>query len=514
LSRPALPFARFVLFNGESDRERVKARLSGGQERYNLFMENQQASNVAQAIYHQSEERPFSVSQALRLVKSTLEQLHLKILGEISEISNNPNYKAVYFTIRDKSAALPCLIWRDRYRMNGVDLAVGQKVEVDGYFSVYAAKGRMNFTATAVQPAGEGVLRAQVAALAKKLEAEGLFQHQKELDLPELALRVGVVTSPSGKAVHDVLRTLRRRFPAAHVLFAGVRVEGAGAEQQIARGLRVLAGLEGGGVGAAGIAAPGGAAAGGAEDALPEVILLVRGGGSYEDLMPFNSEVVARQIAALPIPVITGIGHEPDTTIADMCACRRASTPTAAAEAAVPQAADLILQLAQLRAGLRADFLARLNGWRSASRAQASRLALQNPQTKIRSQLQELALSGERLNNLIEQFLAADRPRLERASTRLDTALRHGMELRKHKLSSYAQGLEQLSPLNVLKRGYALTYREGQVASHAEDFRAGDHIAVRMQDGRVEATVSAVEVAAASSQTTPRFCQTQAEPPP
>lgn len=199
-------------------------------------------------------------------------------------MNDKPGYKAVYFTVKDEKASLPCMMWMNRYQASGVALSVGALVELTGRFSLYAAKGRMNFDVFSVSLAGEGQLRLQVANLARELEAMGLMDPARKRPLPAYPETIGLVTSPRGAAVHDVLRTLRRRYPLARILFAGVPVEGPGAADGCVDGLAkvVFAGAE--------------------------VVLLVRGGGSFEDLMPFNDRRLARTIAACPVPVVTGIG--------------------------------------------------------------------------------------------------------------------------------------------------------------------------------------------------------------
>ncbi|MDR1016140.1 MAG: exodeoxyribonuclease VII large subunit [Coriobacteriales bacterium] len=435
-------------------------------------MENLQQPNLAQTIYRRSQEKPLTVTQAMNLLKPTLEQLHLCIIGEVSQISANPAYKAVYFTLRDAKSALPCLIWRDAYRRCGIELKVGEKYQLDGNFSLYAAKGQMQFSVGGIQPAGEGILRAQVAALAKRLEAEGLFQRQKQLQLPQIPARIGVVTSPSGKAIHDVLRTLRRRWPAAVVLFAGVRVEGKGADQELIAGLQRLA--EGDGD-------------------LPEVILLVRGGGSYEDLMPFNSEALARAIAALPIPVITGIGHEPDTSIADMTACKRASTPTGAAEAAVPNAADLRLRLAQLRESLYRRSLAQLDERKTTLRTAQGRLALHNPRTQIRSQIQELAHNSVRIDNAWHRLAERESLRFKANQVQLQANIEGLLHDHVETLQRQAQTLEALSPLAVLGRGFAMATKSGRVLKDSAQIRIGDRVQLRLAHGSLDTEVKGVK---------------------
>ena len=269
-----------------------------------------------------------SVSAAMGLAKNALEEVVVRLVGEVSEVNDKPGYKAVYFTVKDEKASLPCMMWMNRYQASGVALSVGALVELTGRFSLYAAKGRMNFDVFSVSLAGEGQLRLQVANLARELEAMGLMDPARKRPLPAYPETIGLVTSPRGAAVHDVLRTLRRRYPLARILFAGVPVEGPGAADGLVDGLAkvVFAGAE--------------------------VVLLVRGGGSFEDLMPFNDRRLARTIAACPVPVVTGIGHEPDTSIADMVADVRASTPTAAAEAVAPAQSEITARIQGLGAAM------------------------------------------------------------------------------------------------------------------------------------------------------------------
>ena len=255
------------------------------------------------------EKKPLSISEALDVAKGSLEKLKLRVLGEVSEVNVKPGYANAYFTLKDETGTLPCQMWHDRFEKCGITLEVGMMVELVGRFSLYPKKGRMHFQVFAISVAGEGMLRQQVAMLQRKLEAEGLMAPERKVPVPAYPMKIGVVTSPRGDAIHDVLRTTRRRFPLAHIYVAGVPVEGARAPEYIVEGMRACF------------------------RARVEVILLVRGGGSYEDLMPFNDEQLARAIVKCPIPVVTGIGHEPDTTIADLVGDLRASTPTGAAEA-------------------------------------------------------------------------------------------------------------------------------------------------------------------------------------
>lgn len=395
-----------------------------------------------------SESSALSVSAALGLAKRQLEGISVRVIGEVSELAVNARYKAVYFTVKDKGASMPCMMWNNRYRASGVQLKVGDLVELDGRFTLYAAKGRMNFDVSSVRLAGEGDLRMQVANLAKRLEAEGLMAQARKRPLPGLPSRIGLVTSPRGAAVYDVLRTLRRRYPIAEIVFAGVGVEGAGAPAGIIEGLRAV------------------------EAAGPDVILLVRGGGSFEDLMPFNDESLARAIASASMPVVTGIGHEPDTSIADMVSDLRASTPTAAAESVAPSAQELSLALSGMAARLTSAERSRLH---------ASSLRL--------GALSSLPLFREpmRLFDGDARRLDAIRSSLSSFGRTFPKAFADGVALEAARLEAY-------SPLSVLSRGYAIaTNAKGDVVRTIRAVHVGDAINVRVSDGVMRCDVEGFE---------------------
>lgn len=425
-----------------------------------------------------------SVSDAMRLAKRALEQLSLRIVGEVSECTVKPGYKAIYFTVRDESAVLPCLMWRDAFDACGLDLRPGMLVEVSGSFTAYAPKGRMQFQVRTLNPAGEGVLRLQVAALARRLEAEGLMAPGRKRALPTFPRKIGLVTSPRGKAVHDVIRTLSRRYPVAELVIAGVQVEGEGSVAAIVRGLQMVA------------AHPG-----------VDVVILGRGGGSYEDLMPFNAEEIARAVAACPVPVVTGIGHEPDDSIADMVADYRASTPTAAAESVAPAHEEVAERL---------DAAARLLGRALAhsvrERAHHLRLLAQRPVFRdtaclLSARMQSLDFTAEALNRALPESLRQSQEtlvrmqeamgrsaarllepqvaRVDASRTRLAAGGMRFLERGERSWDLYAARLEDLSPLGILKRGYAVCYDEtgSRVVRSVDDARPGDRVNVRLASG-------------------------------
>lgn len=438
-------------------------------------------------------EPPISVSDAVGLAKGALEGVRLRVVGEVSEATIKPGYKAVYFSLKDATSVMPCLMWRDAYESSGALLEDGRLVEVTGHFTVYAAKGRMQFQVRQLVVAGEGVLRLQVATLARQLEAEGLMRPERKRALPAFPERIGVVTSPRGKAIHDILRTLRRRYPAAEVVVAGVQVEGESAADQIVLGLEAV----------------------GREPGV-DVVILGRGGGSYEDLMPFNAEQVARAVARCPVPVVTGIGHEPDTSIADMVADLRASTPTAAAEAVAPDAGEIRGRLDAQKRLLARALSHVVTAGEHRLRLAAGRPVLRDPDVFVGPRAQRLdmlagalerALPGQldRRETAIAQARVAlvrlggqlgvpHALRLERGLERIGSAGRGLLETAERNIGSAAARLDDLSPLAILGRGYAVCYGEdGGILRSADDVSFGQRVGVRLSRGRLACIVESAE---------------------
>ena len=262
-----------------------------------------------------------TVTQAVGLAGATLAELPpITVLGEVSGFRGPYGARGhCYFQIKDEASSLECIIWGGVYKASPYELRNGLKMRFTGKFEVYARTGKMSFQISRFEPVGEGLLRQQVAALAEKLRREGLMDEARKRPIPAFCTRVAVVTSLSGAVIDDVKRTLRRRNPLVELICVGSKVQGEGAEAELIDAL-----------GRAARIAP-----------AVDCILLVRGGGSFEDLMTFNDEALARAVAASPVPVVTGIGHEPDTSICDMVSDRRCSTPTAAAESVAPAATEL-----------------------------------------------------------------------------------------------------------------------------------------------------------------------------
>lgn len=440
------------------------------------------------------EKEALSVSAAITIAKSLLQQHAFRITGEVSELSDKPGYKAVYFTIKDNDATLSCLMWKNRYAQAGVPLRIGAKVVVTGKFTIFAPKGRMNFEVSSLSLAGDGDLRAQVAALAEKLRQERLMDTARKRPLVIYPQRIGLVTSPRGAAVHDVLRTLRRRFPAAKILLAGVPVEGKQASLNMIEALHTVV-------------------AAGAEE-----VLVVRGGGSFEDLMPFNDEALARAIAQCPVPVITGIGHEPDTSIADMVADYRASTPTAAAEAVSPHQRDVALLLDEDARRMKSVMMARLNRSDEYLNQIAARPVFRDPLSLFATDFQMLDVLQMSLDRSLGRYLPVQIQNLNQLSHALnqaELALLHryrdslvslqtvlekvgtkSLEPRVSEVALMAARLHDLSPLKTLARGWSIAHNEdGVVVQSITQVKPGDRLSVRVKDGLIDTNVISTDTA-------------------
>jgi exodeoxyribonuclease VII large subunit len=392
--------------------------------------------------------KSWSVTDLTRYLKDLLESDHnladVWVQGEISNFSR-PRSGHLYFTIKDGNASLRCLMWRNMAARLTYMPRDGDEVEVHGGISVYEASGQYQLYADQIRSIGEGALYKEFLRLKAKLDAEGLFDEGRKRPIPARPKQIGIVTSPTGAALRDILNTLRRRYPLVEVILAPTAVQGVDAPAGIVSGLRALN-----------------------RTAHPDVILVARGGGSIEDLWAFNEEAVARAIAASDVPVISGVGHQTDFTIADFVADLRAPTPTAAAELATPDRADLQLTIADLTQRLARAVLSHTNSHRWLLGDLTNRLTRYSPLTRIQR----------------------DRQGLDELSYRASTALTHQMRLQRTQLAGLVQRLTALNPLSILARGYAVVSQsDGTIVRRVAQANPGDHLNVHVSDGEFSAEV-------------------------
>jgi exodeoxyribonuclease VII large subunit len=393
--------------------------------------------------------RVLGVSEVLQGLAGLLEERvgRLWIAGEVSGL-RRPGSGHLYFTLKDAEANLRAVLFRGDGRRLAFDLEDGLEVVAYGELTVYAPRGDLQLVVRAVEPRGEGALRLAFEQLRRRLDAEGLFDAERKRPPPRIPARIGVVASLGSAALHDVLQVLGRRCPAIPVRIAPTRVQGAGASEEISAALDAL--------GAAGEV---------------DVILLVRGGGSLEDLHAFNTEEVARAIARAPVPVVSGVGHEIDVTIADLAADLRAPTPSAAAELAAPDREALAGALRRDRVRLVRAARALLE--RAGRRLDRTRAALASRSPQAR---------------LVER-----RARLEAARAALPRLARAAVTGGRARLAEAGASLDALSPLAVLGRGYALARRErdGAIVRRAEQVEPGERLRIRVAEAEIEATALA-----------------------
>jgi exodeoxyribonuclease VII large subunit len=396
--------------------------------------------------------RVFSVGELVSELKSLLEDEfgRVWVVGEISNLRRARSGHS-YFTLKDDEAQIRAALFRGVAQRLAFDPEDGLEVVVFGDLTLYPSRGDLQIIVRSLEPRGQGALQLAFEQLRARLEAEGLFAPELKRPLPEFPRRVGVVTSPSGAAIRDVIQVTGQCFPSIPLLVAPTRVQGEGAEEEIAAALELVAGRE------------------------VDVILLVRGGGSLEDLFAFNTERVARAIRDSPVPVVSGVGHEVDVTISDLVADARAPTPSAAAALALPDRQAQETRLDRDRRRLRLAAVGTVD--RAARRLGRGResLRVHAPSALAHRVRAEAALGG--LQRGIRANLAGSAARFAAVSARLDA------------LSPLA-----VLPLAVLSRGYAIVYREpeGAIVRRAREVSEGDALRLRVAEGEIDATVSAV----------------------
>jgi exodeoxyribonuclease VII large subunit len=433
----------------------------------------------------------YSVSRLNREVRVLLERGFGSLWLE-AEVSNfaRPSSGHWYFSLKDADAQVRCAMFRQRNMLCAFTARDGQKVLVRARIGLYEPRGEYQLIVDHMEDAGLGALRRQFEELSARLKEEGLFAAGRKRPLPSLPRRIGIITSPTGAAVRDILHVLARRFPAAAVLIYPVPVQGAAAAAEIVAALETTG-----------------------RRAECDVLILARGGGSLEDLWAFNDERLARAIVASPIPVITGIGHEIDFTIADFAADVRAPTPSAAAELVVPDAEEWLTDFVRFGALLQRCMRRRLEDHRERLRWLSGRAALVSPVARLGAQAQRLDeleqcliralrrrlqehrerlrwLTGRAAQVSPSARLAQQRLRLQNLDQALQRAGRQAIKSRRERLLPLLRTLNAVSPLATLERGYAIVSIEGgEILRDAAHARPGTIIEARLARGRLRAKV-------------------------
>ncbi|MCK8515567.1 exodeoxyribonuclease VII large subunit [Methylonatrum kenyense] len=413
----------------------------------------------------------------------------LWVEGEISNLAR-PASGHVYFSLKDARAQVRCALFRQRAGLLRFRPENGQQVLVRARVSLYEPRGDYQLLIDSMEAAGDGLLRRRFEQLRQKLEAEGLFREERKRRLPRLSRRIAAVTSPSGAAIRDVLQVLRRRFPGIPVRIYPVPVQGQDAATEIVRMLRIA-------------------------DADPEndVLLLTRGGGSLEDLQPFNEESVARAMVACRLPVVSAVGHEIDVTISDLAADVRAPTPSAAAELLSPDRLHWLRNLTALHDRLAGQQRRRLAREHERLLALDGRLQRQHPGRQLLDRAQRLDRLELSLQRRMHQCIQDRRRRLQTVDQRLQlrhpgSAIRQGrerllalsrqllrgqrgqLERLRQRFGRAGHALENISPLATVSRGYAILARDdGRVVRSVGDVSQGQQVSARLADGQLRLEV-------------------------
>ena len=385
------------------------------------------------------------------LVESNPYLVNVWVSGEVSNFRLSPSGHA-YLILRDSDDQIACVQFRSRIRGTSYLPMDGEAVLAHGSVGVYTARSQYQLIIDMIQPAGSGELRMRFEMLRAQLELEGLFDENRKRSLPSFPRLIGVATSPTGAALQDVLKVLGKRYPLAEVVVSPCLVQGSEAPGQIGNALARLNRVE----------------------PRPDVILLVRGGGSAEDLDCFNDESVARAIFGSRIPIVSGIGHEIDTTIADLVADYRAPTPSAAAEIVAPDSGELRTSVANLRHSVSHYFAEGLREDRAVLGDLRHRLVIQAPSRQVE-------VLSQRTDELLD---------------RAGRAIAHTLSSERQQMSTLAERLKALNPSSVLERGYSYCWNEatGRLVSRADQVSVGDDLAVRFSAGQVKATAKKVTV--------------------
>ncbi|MBQ3006650.1 MAG: exodeoxyribonuclease VII large subunit [Clostridia bacterium] len=394
-----------------------------------------------------------SVSQLNRYVKSIIEQdMNLQTVfveGEISNFTNHYKTGHYYMTIKDESSSIKAVMFRTANMRLKFMPENSMKVIIRGRVSVFERDGQYQLYIDDMQPDGTGALSLAFEQLKAKLAKEGLFDAEKKKPLPAYPMRVGVVTSPTGAAIRDIINVISRRFPLAELILCPVAVQGDYAAPQIKEAIELFNSKK-----------------------AADVLIVGRGGGSVEELWAFNEEIVARAVAASEIPVISAVGHETDFTICDFAADLRAPTPSAAAELAVP---DTIQQKEML-----------LSAFRRMDSAVSDRIAGQ----RAKLELKKSALERMSPKNYIDNLCV----RCDRAVMAMDSAVKHEIAVKQKDFSSLCAKLDAMSPLKILARGYGVASKEGRIISDIRSVSKGDKINVMLSGGEIGCEVTEVKV--------------------
>lgn len=413
----------------------------------------------------------FTVSELNEFLKISFDQSQILkdiyIKGEISNFTNHYKTGHYYFTIKDDSSALKAVMFRMYTNMLDFVPENGMKIIAHGKIDIFVRDGTYSLKVDDIIPDGVGSLYISYEKLKNKLEAEGLFDQENKKSIPSFPQKIGVITSPTGAVIQDIKNVASRRFPLCEIVLFPCAVQGKEAPLQIIEGLRYF------------------------EQSQVDIVIIARGGGSLEDLMPFNDEKLAREIYLCQKPIISAVGHETDYTICDFVSDLRAPTPSAAAELALPSSEDISAKLSHIKYILDYSVSNVLNKKKDQLESISNNYLLQKPFAMLDKTQVLINNLFEKLHDSINNSLQEKKALVDKMSPQI--AFARSLEKKQHKFSTLAVKLEALSPLAVMKRGYSVVLKDDRVISNIKDLKANDIINIRMKDGSLKAEVQIVE---------------------
>ncbi|NRB37454.1 MAG: exodeoxyribonuclease VII large subunit [Pseudomonadales bacterium] len=437
-----------------------------------------------------------SVSELNQYAKGVLE-MHVGKVWVSGEVSNlaKPASGHWYFTLKDQTAQIRCAMFKGKNRFVRANLANGQQILVQGSVSIYPGRGDYQMIADYIEESGVGALQRQFEQLKNRLAAEGLFESRHKKHLPQNPKHIAVITSATGAAVHDILTVLKERFPLLKITVIPAAVQGDQAAGQLCRALHLAEHWNN------------------TEDDIFDAIIIGRGGGSIEDLWPFNEESVARTIFQCPIPIISAVGHEVDTTIADYVADVRAATPSAAAEIISPDQQALFQQLDHFEKQLEHKIMAKLA--HAQHQLQTNQAALRHPGERLHLMHQRFEQLKQRLHhvqqqqlkncqhqlqtqagNLLhfkpQQAIQEKQAQLQQLEIQLAKLTQQQLSQKKQQLASAAHLLESVSPLATLKRGYAIVKQQDKILRQTDEVEVGQMITTQLSSGELDCEIKAI----------------------
>lgn len=390
------------------------------------------------------------------------------VTGEISNYRQRPGHQ--YFSLKDDGAVLNATMFKFAFQKLQFKLEPGMKVNAVGHMDLYAPNGSYSLIIDKLEPNGVGALYQAYEQLKAKLAEEGLF-NQLQRPIPRFPKKIAVITSPSGAVIRDIMTTVQRRYPIAEIVLYPAVVQGDGAVPSLTAQMTAVA-----------------------ESGDYDVLIMGRGGGSIEDLWAFNEEAVARQMLTMPMPIISSVGHETDTTIADFIADQRAATPTAAAELATPvPLADLWLGIQQMKQRLVNQMQRQVvNSQERLQRLQNS-YVLTQPARLYEGYLQRLDIAQQRLQQSVVTLVTQRRHQFDLIAPRLTNAMTRQTENAEQRVGKAVAGLQLVSPLAILARGYSVVEQDGHILNSVADVTLQEDVLIRLADGQVTATVTKKE---------------------